>query len=201
MDRFLIIFRCRPWWVIHRLFSTVHFQQFQIIFRCRLRWVSHLQRREWRTKRDSSPVPSPFSTRSTFLPLFLFFPQYFYSFWTLKQICFNFIFTVIFSLWFHFEHFAVFNLWEIVAAAVFSSQKVVGGKIFLWSWSSLISASVTKFMMVIIVETEVASRERFHNSKNVNGEIWFNCTPYHTFKHKGLHGPLGRWTLVHVGPK
>ena len=34
-------------------------------------------------------------------------------------------------LWFHFEHFAVFNLWEIVAAAVFSSQKVIGGKIFL----------------------------------------------------------------------
>ena len=129
------------------LFSSVRFQQFLIIFRCRLRWVTHRQRREWRTKRDSSPVPSLFSTRSTFLALFLFFfpclsssvYQYFYSSWKLKQICLNFIFL----LWFHFEHFAVFNLWEIVAAAIFSWQKVVGGKIFLWSWSSLISASVT----------------------------------------------------------
>jgi len=31
--------------------------------RCRLRWVIHRRRREWRTKRDSSPVPSLFSTR------------------------------------------------------------------------------------------------------------------------------------------
>ena len=58
-----------------RLYQINVFVQLKnkIICRCRLRWVTHRRRRGWRTRKDSSPVPSLFNTRWASLSCFLIF--------------------------------------------------------------------------------------------------------------------------------